>query len=59
MQKYKFHHLPIADENGILIGIISARDILCQLRGRVRKERNKNPFTQYLPRTSRLMLLRR
>ncbi|HLA87424.1 MAG TPA: CBS domain-containing protein [Anaerolineales bacterium] len=27
MQKYKFHHLPIADENGTLIGIISATDI--------------------------------
>ncbi|MCQ3937299.1 MAG: hypothetical protein DPW18_09655 [Chloroflexi bacterium] len=27
MQKHKFHHLPIADENGTLIGIISATDI--------------------------------
>lgn len=27
MQKYKFHHLPIADENGTLIGLISATDI--------------------------------
>ncbi len=27
MEKYKFHHLPIADENGTLIGIISATDI--------------------------------
>jgi CBS domain-containing protein len=27
MQKHKFHHLPIADENGTLIGMISATDI--------------------------------
>lgn len=27
LEKYKFHHLPIADENGTLIGIISATDI--------------------------------
>lgn len=27
MQKNKFHHLPIADEEGTLIGIISATDI--------------------------------
>jgi CBS domain-containing protein len=27
MQKNKFHHLPIADEGGALIGIISATDI--------------------------------
>lgn len=27
MQKNKFHHLPIADEAGTLIGIISATDI--------------------------------
>ena len=27
MEKYKFHHLPIADENGTLIGLISATDI--------------------------------
>lgn len=27
MQKHKFHHLPIADENGVLIGMISATDI--------------------------------
>jgi CBS domain-containing protein len=27
MQDHKFHHLPIADEHGILIGMISATDI--------------------------------
>jgi CBS-domain-containing membrane protein len=27
MQKNKFHHLPIADEDGTLIGMISATDI--------------------------------
>ncbi|HEX2696557.1 MAG TPA: CBS domain-containing protein, partial [Anaerolineales bacterium] len=27
MEKNKFHHLPIADENGTLIGLISATDI--------------------------------
>lgn len=27
MQKHKFHHLPIADENGTLIGLIFATDI--------------------------------
>ncbi len=27
MEKNKFHHLPIADENGVLIGLISATDI--------------------------------
>jgi CBS domain-containing protein len=27
MQKNKFHHLPIADENGTLVGLISATDI--------------------------------
>jgi len=27
MQENKFHHLPIADENGVLIGLISATDI--------------------------------
>lgn len=27
MEKHKFHHLPIADENGSLIGLISATDI--------------------------------
>lgn len=27
MQKHKFHHLPIADDAGTLIGIISATDI--------------------------------
>ena len=27
MEKYKFHHLPIVDENGTLVGLISATDI--------------------------------
>ncbi len=27
MQEHKFHHLPIADDNGILVGIISDSDI--------------------------------
>jgi CBS domain-containing protein len=27
MQKNHFHHLPVADENGVLIGLISATDI--------------------------------
>ena len=27
MQEYKFHHLPIADEHGTLVGLISATDI--------------------------------
>jgi CBS domain-containing protein len=27
MQEHKIHHLPIADENGALIGLISATDI--------------------------------
>ncbi len=27
MQEHKFHHLPIADEHGTLIGLISATDI--------------------------------
>ena len=27
MHKYHFHHLPVADENGSLIGMISATDI--------------------------------
>jgi len=27
MERYKFHHLPIADENGSLVGLISATDI--------------------------------
>lgn len=27
MQKHHFHHIPIADENGALIGIISTTDI--------------------------------
>jgi CBS domain-containing protein len=27
MQEHKFHHLPIADEHGMLIGMISATDI--------------------------------
>jgi CBS domain-containing protein len=27
MQEHKFHHLPITDENGTLIGMISATDI--------------------------------
>jgi CBS domain-containing protein len=27
MEKHKFHHLPIADENGTLVGLISATDI--------------------------------
>jgi CBS domain-containing protein len=27
MEKHKFHHLPIADEHGTLIGIISSTDI--------------------------------
>ncbi len=27
MQKYNFHHLPVADESGALIGMISATDI--------------------------------
>ena len=27
MERYKFHHLPIADENGTLVGLISATDI--------------------------------
>ncbi len=27
MEKYKFHHLPIVDENGALVGLISATDI--------------------------------
>jgi CBS domain-containing protein len=27
MQEHKFHHLPIADEHGMLVGMISATDI--------------------------------
>lgn len=27
MQKHKFHHLPIADDFGVLVGMISATDI--------------------------------
>ncbi len=27
MQEHKFHHLPVADENGTLVGLISATDI--------------------------------
>ena len=27
MEKHKFHHLPIADEHGTLVGLISATDI--------------------------------
>lgn len=27
MQEHKFHHLPIADDYGVLVGIISATDI--------------------------------
>ena len=27
MQEHKFHHLPIADEQGTLVGMISATDI--------------------------------
>ncbi len=27
MEKYKFHHLPIVDESGALVGLISATDI--------------------------------
>ncbi len=27
MQEHKFHHLPIADEHGVLVGLISATDI--------------------------------
>jgi CBS domain-containing protein len=27
MQKFHIHHLPISDENGVLIGLISATDI--------------------------------
>ncbi len=27
MQEHKFHHLPIADEHGTLVGLISATDI--------------------------------
>jgi CBS domain-containing protein len=27
MQEHKFHHLPVSDENGNLIGLISATDI--------------------------------
>jgi CBS domain-containing protein len=27
MERHKFHHLPIADENGTLVGLISATDI--------------------------------
>ena len=27
MERYKFHHLPIADESGALVGLISATDI--------------------------------
>ncbi len=27
MEKNKFHHLPIADEHGVLIGLISATNI--------------------------------
>ena len=34
MQKNKFHHLPIADEAGTLIGIISATDIFMAVEER-------------------------
>lgn len=27
MQEHKFHHLPVADEHGVLVGMISATDI--------------------------------
>ncbi len=27
MQEHKFHHLPVADEHGVLVGLISATDI--------------------------------
>jgi len=27
MQQHKFHHLPVADENGLVIGMISDTDL--------------------------------
>jgi CBS domain-containing protein len=41
MEKYKFHHLPIADENGILVGLISATDIFISVEEQGWEEENK------------------
>jgi CBS domain-containing protein len=27
MQQYNIHHMPVVDQNGVLIGLISATDI--------------------------------
>ncbi len=34
MQKYRIHHLPVADESGSLIGLISATDIFMSVEER-------------------------
>ncbi len=41
MQEHKFHHLPIADDDGLLIGMISATDIFMAVEeiGWVEKEK--------------------
>ena len=42
MQKYKFHHLPIADEHGSLIGLISATDIFMSVEEQGWEEEKKD-----------------
>lgn len=42
MQKHKFHHLPIADEHGSLIGLISATDIFMSVEEQGWEEEKKD-----------------
>ncbi len=49
LQQYKFRHMPIVDEQGVLVGIISDRDILRQLpfAGK-RPPRDRGEFRSHL-----------
>ena len=42
MQKHKFHHLPIADEHGSLIGLLSATDIFMSVEEQGWEEEKKD-----------------
>ena len=42
MQKHKFHHLPIVDEHGSLIGLISATDIFMSVEEQGWEEEKKD-----------------
>src|SRR5512139_2098796 len=43
MQRQDTDHVAVVDENGLLVGLLTARDLICALAGRVRGDGRTHP----------------